>query len=262
MIIDRRNRQVYDSPGVAAYYAAQGELLKPERQILSRLAAEIRGRSVLDLGVGSGRTTPHLCALAGSYVGVDYSEEMIRQCRARFPGTDFRRGDARNLDDFGDGAFGLVVFSFNGIDHTSHEDRLRMLAEIHRVLQPGGLFVFSSHNLAWQRRSPFRFLGFDAAPGAVAWLARNAGNLLRYAAGMANYARNRRHEVRGEGWAVVVDPAHEYRLLMYYTTIERQIRQLAALGFSEVELVGRDGSPVKAGEPYGDPWIYYVTRKA
>lgn len=111
---------------------------------------------ILDLGVGGGRTTPYLSAIASRYVGVDYSEEMIRACRSRFPHLEFSVADASDLAQFADASFDSVVFSFNGLDClVPDEKREKCLRECHRVLKAGGIYIFSSHNprslfLDWQ----------------------------------------------------------------------------------------------------------------
>jgi ubiquinone/menaquinone biosynthesis C-methylase UbiE len=71
---------------------------------------------------------------------------MIAICRERFPVMDFRLCDARNLSMFSDNSFDVVFFSFNGIDYVGHAGRLAILAEVHRVLRPDGVFWFSTHN--------------------------------------------------------------------------------------------------------------------
>ena len=50
------------------------------------------------------------------------------------------------MNEFKDEEFDYIIFSFNGLDSINHEDRLKGLREIYRVLKQDCLFVFSSHN--------------------------------------------------------------------------------------------------------------------
>ncbi len=242
------------------FYSAKEGLLAAEAAILSRLGGEVAGKAVLDMGVGAGRTAPHLAAIAASYVGIDYSQAMIDRCRARYPGLDFRRCDAVRLDLFPDGSFDAVFFTFNGIDHAGRDDRGRILREVRRVLRAPGIFVFSSHHLGAPRRLAF-LPRFVPSRDPFRLVLANARGLLRTARGIANYLRHRRHERRGVEEAELVDEAHDFATLMYYTTVPHQIRRLEELGFSHIEAVARDGSPLHPQAPGRDPWIYYVARK-
>src|SRR5262245_106242 len=88
--VHARNRGVYDTRDVAHYYAthmAPMGLFTAEQAVALRLGDRLRG-AVLDVGVGGGRTVPHLHALAGRYLGIDYAAAMVRRCRERFPSVD------------------------------------------------------------------------------------------------------------------------------------------------------------------------------
>ena len=126
-------------------------LFGAEKVILSQLRPWLQGKKMLDIGVGTGRTVEFFAPLVDSYVGVDYAPRMIETCEAHFGGrwskARFAVADIRNLSEFEAGSFDLVLFSFNGIDCISHEDRLKALEEIDRVCAPDGIFCFSSHNL-------------------------------------------------------------------------------------------------------------------
>src|SRR6266567_2196534 len=74
-------------PAIAREYAQLDYLTPCERLLVGTYVAP--GAAVLDLGVGEGRTTPYLLARAGRYLGVDYSPEMVRLCREKFPGKHF-----------------------------------------------------------------------------------------------------------------------------------------------------------------------------
>jgi SAM-dependent methyltransferase len=260
----KQNRQVYDSPAMAALYADAsftGGLLRAEEAILERLEKEVAGRAILDVGVGGGRTVPHLHALASRYVGIDYAAAMVRRCREQFPGIDFRQADATNLLDFAADSFDLAWFSFNGIDYVFPAARARILHEMWRVLKPGGRFVFSSHNLNAPKERP-RFwppLVFTWNPWRLA--RRNLGGLWRHLLCLYHYYRNRSHEIHGPGYAVLVDSAHDYRLLTFHISPRCQIEQLQGMGFTEVETVGLNGSSIGQDQDSADIWLHYLARK-
>ncbi len=62
------------------------------------------------------------------------------------PNVELTEGDARDLSPL-EGQFDFILFSFNGIDAVSPEDRLRVLDQVRAKLKPGGLFQFSAHSL-------------------------------------------------------------------------------------------------------------------
>jgi ubiquinone/menaquinone biosynthesis C-methylase UbiE len=148
-----QNQATYSLPQIAASYARESHLQAPEETILRLMLPGLTTARMLDLGVGGGRTTLHFAKWVREYVGADYSPSMIAQCQRRFSGypnyLSFRVCDARSMGMFETGLFDFTLFSFNGIDYVTHEDRLRILKEIRRVGKPGGHFCFSSHNLNW-----------------------------------------------------------------------------------------------------------------
>lgn len=128
------NRAVYERRSVSKGYARAGDLHRPEAVILEQYKDDFVGKSALDIGVGGGRTAPWLAGTAATYTGIDFSEEMVRTCRERYPQWKFQWGDARDLSDFASSNTDFVLFSFNGIDYVAHEDRLEILREVMRVL--------------------------------------------------------------------------------------------------------------------------------
>ena len=152
---DEANRQAFSRPEAIAGYERTDGLTSAERRLFAEHIAP--GATVLDLGVGTGRTVPTLSATASVYIGIDYSAEMIAAGRRLHPDADLRVGDAADLSAFDDHSFDVVVFSFNGIDYL-HPDpkRVRCIDEVARVIQPGGRFVFSSHDprALIRRRTP------------------------------------------------------------------------------------------------------------
>ena len=124
-----------------------------ETTILERLERDLPKMSMLDLGVGGGRTTQHFAPRVKRYIALDDSPVLLRAWCKRFSGTpyEFLLGDARSLP-FNDHTFDFVLFSHNGIDDVDDGDRLGVLREVRRVARNGGTFVFSTHNL--ERRAP------------------------------------------------------------------------------------------------------------
>jgi SAM-dependent methyltransferase len=88
---------------------------------------------ILDAGCGTGNNLRHFSAW-GRPVGVDLSEDAVRFCRTR--GVTVTRGSLLRLP-FADGSFDLVT-SFDVLYHRWITDDRVALAELVRVLRPGG----------------------------------------------------------------------------------------------------------------------------
>jgi ubiquinone/menaquinone biosynthesis C-methylase UbiE len=109
------------------------------------------GKKLLEVGVGAG--TDHLqWARAGvQCYGIDLTDAAIATTTAHLALYGFQsslqRIDAEELPF--DDAFFDVVYSWGVMHHTAHPEH--MIAEIHRVLKPGGPFIgmlYGRHSLA------------------------------------------------------------------------------------------------------------------
>jgi SAM-dependent methyltransferase len=139
-------RACYDA--VASEYAERfaGELAhKPlDRELLSRFASEVRGSGlVYDLGCGPGQTTAFLAGCRVQVRGLDLSADLLRQARQRHPDLAFDQGDMLALP-LADASLAGVL-AFYAIVHLSPDGLRRALAEMHRVLRPGGLLLLAFH---------------------------------------------------------------------------------------------------------------------
>jgi SAM-dependent methyltransferase len=222
------NRREYEKSGITKAYQKAPYLFPGERSAVARIENEIHGGKLLDVGIGGGRTTPILLGLSPDYLGIDYSGEMVRIARERFPQADIRRMDARDLSGLGSGVFDFVLFSNNGIDSVSHADRLLVLRNIREVLKPSGWFAFSSHNLDGPIR---RFTGLQW-PKASRSIRRTLGEFHRFFLDCVHFRKLRHHEIRNNEYAVLNDCAHNYSLLTYYVTMEAQRVQLREAGLT------------------------------
>lgn len=257
--ITAMNRDLWSSRLAGFRYRNVSDLFPVERVIMDRLSGEVRGKRILDIGVGTGRTTKALRELGRSYIGIDYSPQMLRRARERNPEADYRCADARDLSEFADSSFDLVWFSFNGIDYVAHEDRLRILAEIYRVTKNGGYFCFSAHNRDFGELAlgeSIRWVRFTAHPLKLAyrcamyvWSAFNARGL-------------RSLETRNDDYALINDSELNYGLLTYYISMPRQLEQLRTTGFGHVEAFAVEGTKIPPGTTYTDGYmIHYLCRK-
>ena len=120
--------------------AGQVEVEHLHRYFLAR--ALCRGLDVLDVAAGEGYGSALLAQTARSVIGVDCSAESIAHAAAAYRGPNLRflEGDARCLP-IEDASVDAVV-SFETIEHMNEHDQF--LAEVRRVLRPGGRFIASS----------------------------------------------------------------------------------------------------------------------
>lgn len=109
------------------------------------LCEPLAGKQVLDLGCGEGYCSRMLRQRGAEVVGIDVSERMIALAReserAQPLGIRYETGDAISAD-LGDASVDLVVavFLFNYLDV---EKTHQTMANVHRMLRPGGSFVFA-----------------------------------------------------------------------------------------------------------------------
>jgi ubiquinone/menaquinone biosynthesis C-methylase UbiE len=118
---------------------------------------------VLDVGAGSGRaaigvllarsnTSAVGVDIYSGYWGIDENTPERFMKNARIAGVAERAaarvGDMRQLP-FGDGEFDAVVSSY-AIDHLRRSERPKAIAEVARVLKPGGQFLLLIVRVDWR----------------------------------------------------------------------------------------------------------------
>ncbi len=249
------NQRVYHTPGVErSYYSA--ELSCAEAAALLKYQKALAGRDVLDLGVGTGRTTRYLAPLARQYACIDYSPHMVAHVRAHMQDIAVRLGDMRDLSAFEPASIDFVVASCNLIDAVSHADRAKVFDEVHRVLRPDGVFYFSTHNLDFS----------TALHGPHLQLSRNPGkqvlHLLRFVRQVVNHRRTGKLRHIENNYALLDDPGHDYQLLHYYINRQVQEDQLAQHGFATLDVFSESGHALKPGETdLSSSSLHYVARR-
>ena len=232
---DEHNLQTCNLSGVVSDFGDRSSLYPAEAVLLEKYRLEIENADVLDIGVGGGRTTFHLLANCRSYRAVDYAPAMIEVCRRRFvvcPPETFAVGDVRDLATHADGAYRFVLLSGNSLDYIGHDDRLRALYEVRRVLARDGLFLFSTHSLhAYPFRDPMtQARNRHADPGRMA----------------------------AQGWYHLIDYAD--RVVTHYVYPHVQLRELKAAGFATLDVLDLKGQAFDFASPPDDWMVHFMCR--
>lgn len=110
---------------------------------------------VLDIACGSGRTTKALADLGYNVIGTDISFNLIDQATKAYSDICFMQMEADKLS-FEDNSFDGILLSSQAIDHLFPlPARSCCMHDIFRVLRPGGIFIFSTHNYVGELLNPF-----------------------------------------------------------------------------------------------------------
>jgi SAM-dependent methyltransferase len=183
-----RTRAAYD--GVVELYASlfadrQLETMPFTRTMVrtfAELVAATGNSHVADIGCGPGHITAFLSDQGLAARGLDLSPGMVEHARKSFPALRFdeARTEALPLED---GSLGGVVAHYSLI-HTPPAEVPALLAELTRVLAPGGLALVSF--FATDGPEPVRF-DHKVAP-AYSWPVDRFAGLLT-GAGLAESAR-------------------------------------------------------------------------
>jgi SAM-dependent methyltransferase len=115
-----------------------------------QLIGDVRGKHVLEIGCGGGQCSIAFAKRGAIAAGIDLSDAQIEFARksAQNEGVEatFSRGNIEDLSAIPD-ASQDVVFSAFALLYVENIERC--LAEVHRVLVPGGLLVFSLDHPFW-----------------------------------------------------------------------------------------------------------------
>ncbi|HXE21076.1 MAG TPA: class I SAM-dependent methyltransferase [Rhodoferax sp.] len=264
-LMDQINREAWRARDSIQWYRKLEGWTDPGEQVaMQRVAAWVKDQPILDLGVGAGRTVPLLREISQDYTAIDYTPELVDACRAKYPDARVFAGDARDLSRFADASFALVVFSFNGIDAVSPKDRMKVLRQVHRVLRPGGIFLFSAHNQCGPGHGERLKLGFDFTRNPLK-LVRGFLRMLKNAPRtIANYRRYSHLNRRADGYSIMNAAAHHHGIVIHYVTIAKQCEQLVAARFrADPEIYAElDGRRIGPDEDTGRyRWFHFIARK-
>ena len=108
--------------------------------------AALAGRTALEVGCGGGLLTEEIAKMGFDTFGIDPAEASLRTAKAHAEacglGIRYDHGAGESLP-YSDGSFD-VVFCCDVLEHV--KDPGAVIAEIARVLRPGGSFIFDTFN--------------------------------------------------------------------------------------------------------------------
>src|SRR5262245_14608566 len=136
-----------------------------KRRLVS-LAAAHSGTRALDLACGTGDITYELSSAGARAIGLDITTRMVELARAKATGAvrpQFLVGDMMSLP-FADASFDLVTTGY-GIRNVP--SIVTTLAEIHRVLRPGGMLLSLDFNRPQQPLVRFVYLSYLTIVGSM-----------------------------------------------------------------------------------------------
>src|SRR5258708_3932463 len=154
-------------------------LMEAEQGIVAPILAPLSPRRAIDVGTGSGRNLPLLASTGARFVcGVDFSMPMLSKDTSGRPRVC---ANACKLP-FHDRSFDLISSSLMMGDIA---DLAQCIAELARVLTPGGHLVYSDFHPAWAAGSGRRT--FEAADGRSFELAYCAHSIAAHLAPLDRY---------------------------------------------------------------------------
>ncbi|MFV2101161.1 class I SAM-dependent methyltransferase [Micromonospora sp. LOL_024] len=153
------NRRWWDADA-DAYQAEHGHFLGevdfvwcPEglREADARLLGDVAGQRVLELGCGAAPCSRWLAGQGARPVAADLSAGMLRHAALAATRSGVRvplvQADALALP-FADRSFDTACTAFGAVPFV--EDSATLMRQVHRVLRPGGRWVFSvTHPMRW-----------------------------------------------------------------------------------------------------------------
>ncbi|MEY9943328.1 class I SAM-dependent methyltransferase [Kitasatospora sp. GAS1066B] len=177
----------------------------------AELLGEVAGREVLEIGAGAAQCSRWLRAQGARPVALDISHRQLQHSRR----IDLSRGDEpialvqadAAVLPFADGSFDLACSAYGAVPFSA--DTAALMREVHRVLRPGGRWVFSvTHPIRW---------AFPDEPGAAGLTAT-----------ASYFDRTPYVEQDEQGRASYVE---------HHRTLGDRVRELVAAGFALLDLV-------------------------
>lgn len=111
------------------------------RDLPAIISEHVKGEKALDFGCGTGRSTRFLKRLGFDAVGVDISEDMLKQARARDASGDYRLIKDGEDNPLPEGAYDLVLAAFTFDNIPTMEKKVTLFKTLGSSLTDAGRIV-------------------------------------------------------------------------------------------------------------------------
>lgn len=242
-------------------------LVPAERELLGELKDHWSKMRMLDIGVGTGRTSYTFSAIVKDYTGIDYSQKMIEKCKDVIGEHDtvrFTLQDATDLSKYYDQKFDFVLFSMNGIDSVDHNDRKKILLEVHKNLDDDGFFFFSTHSLhTFPDSFPFRYRFSKFNKRKPIHSVYQWWKILLYKVRMWNMYRGVDVQgIQGKSWAILITGDHDFKMQIYHIKPDYQVKELEGAGFEVISVYDDNGNLKDPLKDRINRYMYFLCKKS
>jgi 2-amino-4-hydroxy-6-hydroxymethyldihydropteridine diphosphokinase len=139
----RKTLGQYNDPAFAKQYAANIEERLDEWMFDEFLPLVPAEASVLDIACAAGRDAGYMMAKGFKVTGIDYSKELLKLARQKYPAIAFVQGDFTKLP-FEDESFEAIWCKAALVHLPSQKEVKKALTEFWRVLKPGGAIMINT----------------------------------------------------------------------------------------------------------------------
>lgn len=144
----------FENPDMETFLRTGEQIVEQALRQPTAPVLPLRRERAVEIGSGVGRICLALASDFDEVVGVDVSDEMVRQARELVdkPGVRFVVGDGSGITGVPDSSVDFVI-SFTVFQHIPDPDLIAgYLVDAARVLRSGGVLAFQWNNLAGHRR--------------------------------------------------------------------------------------------------------------
>lgn len=140
------NNSKWNNQKIIKWYISRKHIQNGEKKILE-LVDFLNIKTMLDIGVGGGRTSMYFLNLVESYLGIDIVPDFIDTLQKKYSQKQFKCMNVLDITNL-EKTYDFILFSHNGIDNLlTLEEYTKALDNMYKVCNKNGYVCFSSHNI-------------------------------------------------------------------------------------------------------------------